>query len=94
MNIATAIEPVTALKTKSAQLIKAARESGQPVIITQNGKASAVLQDAESYEEQQRTLHLLKILSQSDQEIVHGEGIKHSDVKRSLEKKLADMRNG
>lgn len=93
MNTATAIEPVTALKTKSAQLIKAARESGQPVIITQNGKASAVLQDVESYDEQRRALLMLKLLSQGDQEIVRGEGVKHADVKRNLEKKLKEMRD-
>ncbi|MBN2685293.1 MAG: type II toxin-antitoxin system Phd/YefM family antitoxin [Pontiellaceae bacterium] len=91
MNVATAIEPVTALKTKSAQLIKEARDSGQPVIITQNGKASAVLQDVESYEEQRRALLMLKLLSQGDQEIVRGKGVKHSDVRQRMEKQLKEM---
>lgn len=93
MNMATAIEPVTALKTRSAQLIRAARESGQPIVITQNGKASAVLQDAESYEEQRRALLMLKVLAQGDQEVVRGEGVKHSDVRKSLKKRLKGMRD-
>jgi prevent-host-death family protein len=94
MNMATSIEPVTALKTRSAQPIKTARESGQPIVITQNGKASAVLQDAESYEEQRRALLMLKMLAQGDQEIVRGEGMKHSDVRKNLEKRLKGMRDG
>ncbi|NKB16781.1 MAG: type II toxin-antitoxin system prevent-host-death family antitoxin, partial [Sphingomonadales bacterium] len=43
MKYSEAIEPVTTLKTKSAELIRRARESGQPIVITQNGKATAVL---------------------------------------------------
>lgn len=93
MNVATSIEPVTALKTKSAQLIKEARESGQPVVITQNGKANAVLQDVESYEEQRRALLMLKLLSQGDQEIVRGEGMTHSDIRRRMEMQLKEMRD-
>ncbi len=93
MHTTEAIEPVTALKTRSAQLIKAARESRRPVIITQNGKASAVLQDAESYEEQRQALFLLKILAQGDQAIMRGEGIPHAEVRRNLGKKLKGMRD-
>ena len=58
MDLGTAVEPVTELKTRSAQLIKKARTSGQPIVITQNGKATAVLQDVESYEEQRRVVNL------------------------------------
>ena len=93
MNMTASIEPVTALKTRSAQLITAARESRRPVIITQNGKASAVLQDVESYEEQRQALLMLKMLSQGDQEIARGEGIKHANVRVNFEKKLKEMRN-
>jgi prevent-host-death family protein len=93
MNLTASIEPVTALKTRSAQLIQAARESRRPVIITQNGKASAVLQDVESYEEQKQALLMLKMLSQGDQQIAHGAGIKHTDVRANFEKKLKEMRD-
>ncbi len=93
MDARTAIEPVTVLKTKSAQLIRQARNTRQPIIITQNGKASAVLQDIESYEEQRKTLHMLKLLAQGDLELSRGEGIKHKRLKAEMEKKLRDLQD-
>ncbi len=54
MNYIEAIEPVTNLKSKSAELVRRARETGQPIIITQNGKATAVLQDVETYQRQRQ----------------------------------------
>jgi prevent-host-death family protein len=93
MDARTAIEPVTVLKTKSAQLIRQARDTRQPIFITQNGKASAVLQDIESYEEQRKTLHLLRLLAQGDLELSRGEGISHARLKKEMEKKLKELRN-
>jgi prevent-host-death family protein len=63
MDLPDAIEPVTVLKTRSAELIRRARETRQPVIITQNGKATAVLQDVESYQRQREALLLLKYIA-------------------------------
>lgn len=93
MDARTAIEPVTILKTKSAQLIRQARNTRQPIIITQNGKASAVLQDIESYEEQRKALHLLRLLARGDLELSRGEGIGHARLKKEMEQKLKELRN-
>ena len=48
--VSEAIEPITTLKAKGAELIRRAKETGQPIIITQNGKATAVLVDVERLE--------------------------------------------
>ena len=93
MSIATAIESVTVLKTRSAQIIREARESRQPVIITQNGKAAAVLQDVESYEEQRRTLLLLKLMAQGDRELQEGKAIGHAAACKRFEKTLKELRD-
>jgi len=91
MDYSTAIEPVTVLKTKSAKLIRKARESGQPVIITQNGKPTAVLQDVRSFERQRRALLLLKLLAKGDQEIRAGKGVPHSKARRHFDRKLKEL---
>ncbi len=44
-------------------------------LITQNGKASFVLQDIESYEQTQQSIALLKILALGNQQIKRGEVI-------------------
>jgi prevent-host-death family protein len=94
MDYAKGIEPVTVLKTKSAELIRQARETGQPIIITQNGKPTAVLQDVESFQRQREALTLLKILAKGDQEISEGKVLSHDDVMRRIERKLKDLQRG
>ena len=91
MDLRTAVEPVTELKTRSAQLIKKARTSGQPIVITQNGKATAVLQDVESYEEQRRALLLLKFLAQGDKELKGNRGVRHAAAKRHFDTTLRNL---
>jgi prevent-host-death family protein len=94
MNYAVGIEPVTVLKTRSAELIRQARETGQPIIITQNGKPTAVLQDVESFQRQREALTLLKILAKGDQELGEGRGINHDEVLARIERKLKDLERG
>ena len=94
MNLATAIEPVTVLKTRSAQLISEAKASGQPIVITQNGRATAVLQDVDSYEEQRRALLMLKFLAEGDRQLRDGKGVSHSAAKKHFAKTLKGLADG
>ena len=72
MGLPDSIEPVTLLKTRSAELIRRARETRQPVIITQNGRATAVLQDVESYQRQRNALLLLKYVALGERDLRDG----------------------
>lgn len=47
-------------------------EGREPLVITQNGEAKAVIQDVASYEETQETLALLKVLALGTAEIEAG----------------------
>jgi prevent-host-death family protein len=84
MKYSEAIEPVTKLKTSSRELILKAKASERPVIITQNGKATAVLQDIESFERQRDALLLLKFLARSDEELREGKGVTHAAAKKRI----------
>jgi len=94
MKYSEAIEPVTTLKTRSAELIRRARDTGQPIVITQNGKATAVLQDVESFERQRKALLLLRYLTQAEDEIRSGKGVPHAKAARHFERKLKELRRG
>jgi len=48
------------------------KKQRQPLIITQNGEAKAVLQDVASYEDTQETLALLKMLSLGAEQVRRG----------------------
>jgi prevent-host-death family protein len=44
------IESLTAFKRNTTQYVKKIKESGNPLVLTVNGKAEIVVQDAESYQ--------------------------------------------
>lgn len=50
------IESLTAFKRNTNEYVKRIKKSGSPLVLTVNGKAELVVQDAESY---QRMLELL-----------------------------------
>lgn len=66
------IKPISYFKANAAEVINDLRETGEPMVITQNGEATAVIQDVASYEKDQETLALLKILALGRQDIEAG----------------------
>ena len=88
-----AVEPVTVLKSRSSQLIRQTHESQQPIVITQNGKATAVLMDIQAYERQRNALHLLKILSQGDQAYLQGRYVRHAEAQQHFRRKLESLQS-
>jgi prevent-host-death family protein len=67
------VKPVSYLKAHAAEVIRQVQEVREPVIVTQNGEAKAVLQDIASYQEDRETLALLKILALGNDEVARGE---------------------
>ena len=73
MRYSTQIKPISYVKANAAELLDRINEEREPIIITQNGEARAVLIDVASYEQTQETLALLKVLAIADKEIEAGE---------------------
>ena len=73
MRYSTRIKPISYLKANAAEVLADLNECREPLVITQNGEAKAVLQDLVSYEDTQETLALLKILALGNQEISAGQ---------------------
>lgn len=88
------IEPVTTLKRDAAGLIERARERSSPIVITQHGKATAVLLDVESYERQRRALLLLKLLAQGDRDYESGRVHTAAEVDARVRRRLRARREG
>ena len=47
------IKPISYVKAHAAEVIRDLSEGREPLIVTQNGEARAVIQDIESYEQTQ-----------------------------------------
>ncbi len=69
MHYSTQIKPISYIKANAAEVLASLAEQHQPLVITQNGEAKAVLQDISSFEETQETLALLKVLALGNQEV-------------------------
>ena len=91
MKLAQGITPVTSLKRNSAALIRQARETGQPIVITQNGRATAVLQDVVSFEQQRDALLLLKLVAQGEQEARRGRVLSDAEALRRFEAVVSEL---
>ena len=73
MRYSSHVKPISYLKANAAEVLAQLSEQRQPLVITQNGEAKAVLQDVASFEDTQETLALLKILALGNQELEAGQ---------------------
>ena len=74
MRLEDRIRSISYLKAHAAELIRDLNERQEPMVITQNGEARAVLLDVATFDQLQETSTLLKMLSlgdrQSEEEMV------------------------
>lgn len=69
------IIPVTDLRQDAATVLKRVGESGGPFVITQRGRAAAVLLSAEAYQRAESERQMLRVLAQGEKEIAEGRSI-------------------
>lgn len=72
MRYSSQVKPISYLKANAAEVLTRLAQEREPLVITQNGEAKAVLQDVASFEETQETLALLKILALGQQDVAEG----------------------
>ncbi len=89
MKYSTQIRPISYLKSHTAEVVRDLTDQREPMVITQNGEAKAVIQDVKSYEETQETMALLKILALGSEQIKAGKVTVASEAISKLRKKLA-----
>lgn len=91
MRYSSQVKPISYLKANAAEILTNLAEQREPMVITQNGEAKAVLQDVASYEETQETLALLKILALGNQDVAAGKVKPVADVATRLRAKRASI---
>ena len=86
------IKPITYMKMRSAELVSRVRETGRPVVITQNGEARAVVLDVKSYQRLRDASVLLQLLAQSEREIRHGRVVPQAELFARLDRRFGEPR--
>lgn len=82
--------PITDLRQDATAVLKKLSASRDPVIITQRGRAAAVLMSVAAYERSQSELDILRLLAKGEKEIRLGKG--HS--LEAILKEADDLLNG
>ena len=84
MRLSRQIKPISYLKAHAAEVVRTLAAQDEPLIITQNGEAKAVMQSIDSYEQMQETVALLKILALGNRQIEAGQVRPAADVVAQL----------
>ncbi len=87
MTLSNQIKPISYLKAHASEIVRSIGKKQEPLIITQNGEAKAVMQDIESYEQTQEMMALLKILALGTRQIEEGKVQSAADVIKRLRKR-------
>ncbi len=89
MRYSTQVKPISYLKANAAELLDTLAQNRQPLIITQNGEARAVMQDLATYENTQETLALLKVLALGMQQAEAGQTVGAAEAFAQLKHRLS-----
>lgn len=80
MKLSDQIKPISYLKAHAAEVVRNLSTQMEPLVITQNGEAKAVMQDIKSYEKTQETMALLKVLALGQRQVEEGKVQPAEDV--------------
>jgi prevent-host-death family protein len=83
------IIPVSDLRQDAAKLLKQLKKNDVPLIITQRGRATAVIIGVEAYEKLEHEKELLRLLAKGDREIEAGRGYDLDSVLAEADSLLA-----
>lgn len=84
------IVPVTDLRQDAAAALKRVRATNQPLVITQRGRAAAVMVSVEAYERGEHERQILLLLARGEREIRSGKGQGLDAVLAEADRLLAD----
>jgi prevent-host-death family protein len=81
---------ISDLRQDSAKILKQVQDSPEPLIITQHGRAAAVMQSLETFERSEQDKEILQLLLKGETEIAAGQGCELDDVLMAAESSLTE----
>jgi prevent-host-death family protein len=92
INLRENVKPISYIKANAAQMMKYVNERKNPVIITQNGEAKAVLMDIETYQDTEDAFALMNIIKLAEKDIENGNVKKAGEVFKNIRERI--VKNG
>jgi len=84
LNLAQDIKPISYIKAHTAEILKHIEKKKNPVVITQNGEAKAVLLDISTYQSLVDSVSLMKIISIGENHIAAGKTLSNKEVQNRI----------
>lgn len=81
-------EIVTTLKRQATKILEELHNTKETVLITEHGKPSAYLVDADAFEMMENRMQILEGIARGERAIFENRVLKHSDAKRKMKKWL------
>jgi len=82
------IKPLSEFRSKVTTFMDHVHKTKRPLLITQNGKSSAVLMDVAEYESIIDKIELLQDIHLAKTQIEEGKGISHSEAKKMIQDRI------
>ncbi len=76
------VRPLSEFRSKTTTFVQQVRETGRPLVITQNGRSAAVLLDVMEYEKLMERIETLEDVIQAEKQIGEGKGLSHAEAKK------------
>jgi prevent-host-death family protein len=89
-----AVKPISYVKAHAAKIVDEVAKSHEPVVITQNGEAKAVIQSLDDYEKMQDSLAMLKIIALGRKSVAEGKTKDMRKAFRDMRRKVTARRKG
>lgn len=78
------IVPVSEFKAQAAEMLKRLAGSGEPLVITQNGKAAGVLLSPEAYDDLTERGRFVAAVLEGMEDAGAGRLVPHKEIRRAL----------
>jgi len=93
VNLKEDVKSITCLKNKTAELIREVSRENRTIVITQNGKAKAVVMDVKTYDHWRSALSILKMLTIAEAEVEVNRTVSQEDAFKRAELAIKKARN-
>ncbi len=80
MDLTAQIKPITYLKNKTADLVSQVSESGNTVVITQNGEAKVAVMGVKTYNAWRKAMALLRLAAHAQADVDAGHTIPQEEA--------------
>jgi len=85
INVSSGIVPLGEFKARAAKILRGLSAEGEPVVITQNGRAAAVVLSPEAFEEMRERTRVLEAVAEGLADVEAGRVVDHGRVREWLE---------